>query len=407
MARTVGLPTRVAVGFTLGRPGPGGPHPVPGPGRPRPRLARGLLPRLRLGAVRADARTRPRRGRSVVGPAPRRAAGLHRRNRGCGDSGRRRGDRHGNAGRAERRRRTAAQRRSRRRWRHGTGRPGRVRPARGRAQGRDRHRADPGGLPGAGPPGDRRPPLRPAPPSQEPRRQGAALVAPGDRAGGGRRRPAAGVADRRRDREPVGGGGARVRASRSRAWRAPWNGPRTRRSYRQPTTWPTRSAPGARSMPRSTGGSPGGRGCSATSTSASCGAAIAGPGSSRSTTRSWPRVAERAVTARRRGRPAARLLVVAFFVAAEPLAHPSPGAAEGLAQPVGADRLRELVEPGARPACGGCARTAARTPSMRGSRRTTASRRSTGWRPGTPRRQPGPPPPTSSGAPCGGRGWSR
>ena len=59
-ARSLGLPARVAVGFTPGELR--GRRPVPRPRQARPRLARGVLHRHRLGAVRADADPRrPRR----------------------------------------------------------------------------------------------------------------------------------------------------------------------------------------------------------------------------------------------------------------------------------------------------------------------------------------------------------
>ena len=62
MARAVGLPARVAVGFTPGVQDPPT-RPLPGQGRARPRLARGVPGPVRLGAVRADAG--PRRARRV------------------------------------------------------------------------------------------------------------------------------------------------------------------------------------------------------------------------------------------------------------------------------------------------------------------------------------------------------
>ena len=74
-ARAVGLPARVAVGFTQGISDGTDPAALRGQGRARPRLARGLPRPVRVGAVRADARaaaTRtPRAYTGVAGPAGR------------------------------------------------------------------------------------------------------------------------------------------------------------------------------------------------------------------------------------------------------------------------------------------------------------------------------------------------
>ena len=59
MARALGLPTRVMVGFTPGQAARR--RPVPRRRPSRPRLGRGVVRRLRLGAVRPDARAAARR----------------------------------------------------------------------------------------------------------------------------------------------------------------------------------------------------------------------------------------------------------------------------------------------------------------------------------------------------------
>ena len=61
MARSIGLPARVAVGLHPGRRRPRRPRALPRPGRARPRLARGVPRRRRLGALRAHARAAARR----------------------------------------------------------------------------------------------------------------------------------------------------------------------------------------------------------------------------------------------------------------------------------------------------------------------------------------------------------
>ena len=75
MARSLGLPARVAVGFTPGELRDR--RAVPRVRPPRPRLARGVVRRHRLGQLRADA-----------GPRRARRGAAHRRRRGAGRHGR-------------------------------------------------------------------------------------------------------------------------------------------------------------------------------------------------------------------------------------------------------------------------------------------------------------------------------
>ena len=72
MARSIGLPTRVAVGFTTGAPGRGRAH-LPRHDAGRARVARGRLRRARMDPVRADAGPLRPDARQLHGPARRRS----------------------------------------------------------------------------------------------------------------------------------------------------------------------------------------------------------------------------------------------------------------------------------------------------------------------------------------------
>ena len=134
MARAVGLPARVAVGFTPGEPDPLAPGALHRAGRARPRLARGVHRRRRLGRLRAHARTRGAPGaEAYTGRA--RGAGHRRARRPSRSVSRNPGPQfpteHGAGGRARARSTTTlpldpARRRERRRRR--AGRRGRRRP---------------------------------------------------------------------------------------------------------------------------------------------------------------------------------------------------------------------------------------------------------------------------------------